>query len=128
MSLSTCAGQVEKNMPHFGGGGEGDRTYYLWNAWCIHVHIHFNDFAKTRQYIVLLGNLPACPSNEFLCDGMCQPDFWKCDGEPDCGDGVDELGCGEFSEWKVNTAPIPNELTDIINFNEIYTIFYLIQF
>ena len=36
-----------------------------------------------------------CSTDEFLCDGACSPNFWKCDGESDCSDGADELGCGE---------------------------------
>ena len=40
---------------------------------------------------------PSCSSDEFMCaDGLqCITDVWKCDGEKDCSDGSDEVGCKE---------------------------------
>ncbi|EYB93681.1 hypothetical protein Y032_0180g824 [Ancylostoma ceylanicum] len=32
-----------------------------------------------------------CGIGQFMCDGRCVPLKWKCDGEPDCADGSDEL-------------------------------------
>ena len=35
-----------------------------------------------------------CANNQFACDnGVCIPEFWKCDGDNDCGDNSDELQC-----------------------------------
>jgi len=35
-----------------------------------------------------------CKANQFECsNGLCIPKSWTCDGEPDCQDGADELGC-----------------------------------
>ncbi|EZA49376.1 Sortilin-related receptor [Ooceraea biroi] len=35
-----------------------------------------------------------CSSNQFACNnGVCIPEFWKCDGDNDCGDSSDEANC-----------------------------------
>lgn len=35
-----------------------------------------------------------CASNQFACNnGICIPEFWKCDGDNDCGDNSDETTC-----------------------------------
>ncbi|KAL6422754.1 hypothetical protein ACFW04_010753 [Cataglyphis niger] len=35
-----------------------------------------------------------CSSNQFACNnGVCIPEFWKCDGDNDCGDNSDEVNC-----------------------------------
>lgn len=37
-----------------------------------------------------------CSSNQFACNnGVCIPEFWKCDGDNDCGDSSDELQCNK---------------------------------
>ncbi|XP_014221695.1 sortilin-related receptor-like [Trichogramma pretiosum] len=36
----------------------------------------------------------SCAVNQFACDsGACIPEFWKCDGDNDCGDHSDEAQC-----------------------------------
>ncbi|KAI8774170.1 low-density lipoprotein receptor [Biomphalaria glabrata] len=45
----------------------------------------------------------ACNSDEFTCkDEMsnCIVDFYECDGEPDCLNGLDEANCPENDEEK----------------------------
>ena len=42
---------------------------------------------------------------------MCEPDFLKCDGDPDCADKADELGCGEFIKRNL-PAWIPTAVTN----------------
>ncbi|XP_063978327.1 sortilin-related receptor-like [Diachasmimorpha longicaudata] len=35
-----------------------------------------------------------CASNQFACrNGVCIPEFWKCDDDNDCGDNSDEASC-----------------------------------
>lgn len=35
-----------------------------------------------------------CAANQFACDNnVCIPEFWKCDGDNDCGDNSDEQHC-----------------------------------
>ncbi|KAG5337450.1 SORL protein, partial [Acromyrmex charruanus] len=35
-----------------------------------------------------------CSSNQFACNNnVCIPEFWKCDGDNDCGDNSDEIQC-----------------------------------
>ena len=35
-----------------------------------------------------------CAFNQFACNsGICIADFWKCDGDNDCGDNSDEENC-----------------------------------
>lgn len=35
-----------------------------------------------------------CSANQFACNnGVCIPEFWKCDGDNDCGDNSDEVNC-----------------------------------
>ncbi|XP_070187360.1 neurotrypsin-like isoform X2 [Littorina saxatilis] len=41
-----------------------------------------------------------CPAQEFFCnsDNLCIPERFVCDGEEDCGDGMDEADCEYSSE------------------------------
>jgi len=37
-----------------------------------------------------------CETGEFACDnGNCIPGSFRCDGDNDCDDNSDEIGCGK---------------------------------
>ncbi len=41
------------------------------------------------------GTPDACSTDQMRCAaGKCIPLTWLCDGDPDCEDGAEELGCG----------------------------------
>nr|XP_022289754.1 very low-density lipoprotein receptor-like [Crassostrea virginica] len=40
------------------------------------------------------SGVQACSQNQFTCaDGKCIHTTWRCDGDKDCLDGLDELDC-----------------------------------
>ncbi|XP_076343570.1 putative vitellogenin receptor yl isoform X2 [Tachypleus tridentatus] len=48
--------------------------------------------------IILRTSTADCPKTWFECgNGRCLAEFWVCDGENDCGNGQDELNCGDLS-------------------------------
>ncbi|KAM9664148.1 low-density lipoprotein receptor-related protein 2 [Trichechus inunguis] len=54
--------------------------------------------AEGRWYLAnnnkhcIVDNGTRCSGNEFTClNGRCIPEEWKCDNDPECGDGSDEL-------------------------------------
>ena len=41
----------------------------------------------------LLGVASLCKPGQFSCGDICIPMKWRCDGNKDCNNGKDELGC-----------------------------------
>ena len=50
---------------------------------------------QTVNCTIIFGHVfPGCDGDDFQCNnGMCIPEFWKCDGADDCGDNSDEDRC-----------------------------------
>ena len=47
--------------------------------------------------IALNSTETTCDSSQFTCEsGDCVPGSYRCDGDFDCGDYSDEIGCGMF--------------------------------
>ena len=39
-----------------------------------------------------------CTAESFRCDGLCLRASVRCDGVNNCEDGLDEAGCGEYTD------------------------------
>ena len=39
------------------------------------------------------GKARSCKADQFSCGDMCVPMKWRCDGNKDCTNGQDEVGC-----------------------------------
>ena len=51
-----------------------------------------------RYYNKTIGSPATCHISAFTCDnGECLPDSYRCDGDNDCLDDSDEIGCGMFN-------------------------------
>ncbi len=73
---------------------------FAWRAWqadesCPQAGVTSDTESSSlaTPYCQLLRDL-GCQANELQCaSGVCLPQAWHCDGDNDCGDGSDELGC-----------------------------------
>ena len=52
-------------------------------------------YTHTHMFITLLQTvLTSCGEDQFQCSsGRCIHSRWRCDGEYDCSDNSDEIGC-----------------------------------
>lgn len=61
--------------------------------YCFHTDLALLDDKKT------CSGLPSCGADHFTCtthahnNRDCIPATWRCDGQNDCSDGSDEVGC-----------------------------------
>lgn len=73
------------------GAGERCQANCLLNASCADLSAALCDDSFSAS---LEACVNACPDDEFTCDnGETVPMSWQCDGENDCSDGSDEVGC-----------------------------------
>ena len=52
-----------------------------------------SSFSQSFDFFLIAAK--NCSAEEFLCNRSkhCIPNSWKCDGDVDCFDNSDELGC-----------------------------------
>jgi hypothetical protein len=86
-----------------------------WDAFCLFIC----NSSWLSAILCFSVSPPTCSKDEFLCDGRCEFDFVKCDGESDCKDGADELGCGELLNRKLVVIKLYIVITYKSNFPTI---------
>lgn len=62
------------------------------------IHNVFVAIRRVRLFLPNLADPGSCPSDtDFIChSGQCIESHLVCDSKADCGDGSDELDCGEW--------------------------------
>ena len=62
----------------------------------------------TNYYVLYLLSVllsRTCPPSQHRCgNGACLPNEWRCDGDPDCSDMSDEMGCQQTSDGGADGA------------------------
>ncbi|KPP63954.1 hypothetical protein Z043_117744, partial [Scleropages formosus] len=75
-------------------GGECCTTVH-WLVGLVSILDHYDKATLSRRSFSELLRVSECSVEEFHCraDGTCIPERWQCDGDKDCEDGSDEVGC-----------------------------------
>ena len=71
---------------------------------CTRIHLNCGAENRLKEPLNIIHPLSfflgidrVCDVGAFLCwNRRCIRQEWKCDGENDCGDWSDEIGCGWF--------------------------------
>lgn len=99
----------------------------------------FLHLVVSNRQNTFLGNV--CLKEEFQCETkgnkVCHPNFYKCDGEPDCDDWSDEIGCkGKYTTYRFICtmcllcciSAVSNKLLKKLRFNICcITLYYIVK-
>ena len=72
-----------------------------------------------RSCLGCFTGLDSCKESEFYCDGICKDIKIRCDTQPDCHDGLDELDCPEGIPFLYPIGEPPRGKTNNVVFEQV---------